>query len=585
LAPVGRTVGLARAERRPLALATLLGAGCVGSGIALLGTSAWLISRAAERPEVSMLALAVVAVRLFAISRGLFRYGERLVGHNAALRELADLRVTVYEQLERLAPAGPGFRRGDLLTRLVRDVDTVQDLMVRVLPPCGVAVVVGASTVGVVWLLLPAAGVVLASALLFAATVAPWLARTLARRSEARRAVARAELATEVVDLLDGLPDLVANDAASAQLARVMEADAELTRVAAATSHNAGVGSALATLLTGLAVWGAVLVGVPAVDDGRLAPVLLAVIVLIPLAAFELVGGLPAAAQAFEGVRRSAARLFAVLDARPLVADPAAPAILDAPRGVVRVRGLQVRYGDGPWVLDGVDLDLTPGRKVAVVGPSGAGKTTLASVLLRFVPYGGGSVSLDGVELDTLAGDDVRSVIGLVEQDAHVFTTSLRENLLLARRDATPEEVHRALGRARLLDWVHTLPDGLDTDVGEGGCRLSGGQRQRLAVARAMLAGFPVLVLDEPGEHLDVATADALLSDAVAEAGEGALLAITHRLRGLEAMDEIVVLDHGRIVERGRHADLLDLSGRYAALWEHEHRADLVACQATEVPA
>jgi ABC-type multidrug transport system fused ATPase/permease subunit len=311
------------------------------------------------------------------------------------------------------------------------------------------------------------------------------------------------------------------------------------------------------------------------VHSGRLAGPLLAVIALVPLAAFELAVGLPQAAQSLVRVRRSAGRVFSVLDASPAVEDPVVP--VDLPPGDgVRIRGLQVRYpAGGDLALDGLDLELSPGRRVGVVGPSGAGKTTLAQVLLRFLSYEGGSVTLDGTELSALAGDDVRRVIGLAAQDAHLFDTTLRENVRLARRDASEEEIREALERARLLAWVDELPAGLDTEVGEHGARLSGGQRQRLALARVMLAGFPVLILDEPGEHLDISTADGLTADLLhATRGQTTLL-ITHRLAGLEAMDEVLVLDAGRVVERGAHDELVAAAGPYARLWQRERGVEL----------
>ena len=480
------------------------------------------------------------------MSRALFRYKERLVGHDATLRVMADIRASVYEHLEVLAPTGlPAFRSGDLLARLVGDVDALSDLMLKVVPPFGVALLVGAPTAGFVWYFLPSAGAVLALALVLGVVLVPWYAAGLARRREDRQAAARGELSTYVVDLLEGAPELIAFGATDAQLARVAAADAELTRIATASARTAGVASGLITLLTGLAVWGILLVGAPSVHSGRLEGPLLAVIALTPLAAFEMVIGLPAAAQSLHRVRESAARVFDVTGTAPAVTDPEAPKPLAAPPHVLRLRGTRARYGpDRGWALDGVDLDLSPGRRTGIVGPSGAGKSTLAAVLLRFLPYEG-SVTLDGTELSDMSAEDVRRVVGLAAQDTHIFDTTLKENLLLARRHATADELSTAVDRARLGAWVEELPSGLGTEVGERGARLSGGQRQRVGVARVLLAGFPVLILDEPEEHLDASTADALVEDVLATTRGQTTVMISHRLAALEAMDEIIVLDAG----------------------------------------
>ena len=570
-ASLRRTLAIARPPSGPLVLAIVLGAAAVAASIGLIATSAWLISRSAQHPQESAVALAIVGVQFFALARGVCRYAERLVSHNAAFRLLADLRVRTYERLERLAPLGlPAFRSGDLLARLVHDVDALQDVPLRVLAPFAIALCVGATTVAAVALMLPAAGLILLAALLLAGTLVPWLTARLAARAETRQASARAELTYRMVDLIEGAPELAANGSTAAQLERVRAADSRLTRIARAGARTAGVGQGLTTLCCGLAMWGALLVGVAAVRSRSLDGVLLAGLALIPLVAFELIAGLPAATQTLKRVRHSAARVLEVLQAPAPVVEPTHPAVLPAPPYRVRVRDLSFRYpGANRLALDGVDLDLSPGRRVAVIGSSGAGKSTLAGVLLRFLPYEG-SVTLDGVELAELDGDACRSVIGLLSQEAHVFDTTLEENLRLARRDASSDELRAALARARLSGWVEELPDGLGTAVGERGARMSGGQRQRLAIARALLADFPVLVLDEPTEHLDEPTADAIVRDLLANGGARATLLITHRVAGLEELDEVLVLEQGRVVEAGTHAQLLALGGRYAARWTRE---------------
>ncbi|MEV5953451.1 thiol reductant ABC exporter subunit CydD [Streptomyces sp. NPDC051987] len=551
------------AQRGRLSLALVLGALALGSAVGLMATSGWLISRASQEPPVLYLMVAVTATRAFGIGRAVFRYGERLVSHDAVLRMLAETRVAVYRRLERLAPAGlRTTRRGDLLSRLVADVDALQDYWLRWLLPAGVAVVVSAGSVAFTTWLLPGAGAALAVGLLAAGAGVPLVTSAVARRAEHRLAPARGLLATRVTDLLTGTAELTVAGALPARADEARRADGTLTRIASRGATATALGDGLTALLTGLTVVGTALLGAQAVADGRLSGVAMAVVVLTPLAAFEAVVGLPSAVRHRQRVRRSAERIYEVLDAPEPVREPERPRQAPATPFPVVLKGLTARYpGQARDALDGVDLALPEGRRVAVVGASGAGKSTLAQVLLRFLDPGAGSYTLAGVDAYGMDSDDVRRLVGLCAQDAHLFDSSVRENLLLARRGATEEELRDALGRARLLDWVDGLPDGLDTLVGEHGARLSGGQRQRLALARALLADFPVLVLDEPAEHLDLPTADALTADLLAATEGRTTLLITHRLAGLEAVDEVIVLDAGRVVQRGSYAELAAAAG------------------------
>lgn len=549
-----------------------------------MATSGYLISRASEMPPVLYLMMAVTSVRAFGIGRSVFRYAERLVSHDAVLRTLGTLRAAVYRRLTALAPAGlPAFRRGDLLSRLVSDVDAIQDHHLRWRLPAAVAGVVSLAAAAAMGAFLPAAGVVLGVGLLLAGAVVPALAARWSAGAERRQAPERGRLATTVVDAFTGTAELTVAGALPGRLAAVHGADAALTRLAARSAATTALGTGLIALLTGLTVAAAAAVGVQGVHGGALAPVCLAVVVLTPLAAFEAVTGMPLAVQARQRSRAARARLDEVLEAEAAVQEPAAPAALPEQPLPVAVRGLTVRHpGQAVDALTGVDLDLAAGRRIAVVGPSGSGKTTLAQALLRFLePSAGGVTFADGrpqaVDSRSLAGEDVRRVIGLCAQDAHVFDSSLRENLRLARPDATEDDLRAALAAARLLDWTLTLPDGLDTMVGEHGARLSGGQRQRLALARALLADFPVLVLDEPAEHLDLPTADALTTDLLAATEGRTTVLITHRLAGLDdtTVDEVLVLDGGRVAERGRWSELVaDRDGRLHAMWRREREAD-----------
>ncbi|WP_372498240.1 thiol reductant ABC exporter subunit CydD [Streptomyces marispadix] len=594
--------------RARLTAAAVLGSLALLSAVGLMAASGWLISRASQQPPVLYLMVAVTATRAFGLGRAVFRYAERLVSHDAVLRLLADVRVRVYRRLERLAPAA--LRRthsGDLLARLVGDVDALQERYLRWLLPAVVAAATAAAAVAFTAVLLPAAGVALAAGLLFAGVAVPVITGAVSRRTERRLAPWRAELTARVVELLTGAGELTVAGALGARKEGARAADRVLTRLAARSSAATALGSGLTALASGLTVAAAAWAGAAAVRDGSLDGVWLAAVVLVPLTAFEAVGGMPQAVQFRQRARRSAERVRDVLEAPEPVREPERPARAPGSPFPLCLRGVSVRYpdardssGGGPpdtcggaasglqLPLDSFDLTLTPGRRVAVVGASGSGKTTLARTLLRFLDVESGTYTLGGepggapggasggggVAAADLDSDDVRRHVGLCAQDAHIFDSTLRENLLLARKDATDGELRRALAAARLDAWTDSLPEGLDTLVGELGARLSGGERQRLALARALLADFPVLVLDEPAEHLDLPTADALTADLLAATEGRTTVLITHRLKGLEAVDEVIVLDDGRTVERGSYGELAAAGGPFSRMLTREAESD-----------
>jgi thiol reductant ABC exporter CydC subunit len=538
-----RVASLGRPFAGRLVLAALAGAGAAGASVALAATSAWLISRAAEQPPVLALLSAVTAVRAFGIARGVLRYAERLAAHDAAFRVLGELRARTYARLARLAPAGlVDLRSADLITRLVDDIDGLADLWLRVLLPYASVGVVAAGTVLLVGWLVPAAGVVLAATILATAIGAPLAAAAVASRAERRIAPARGELANVSLDLLAGAPELLAAGAADLGVQRIVVADGRLAAAERRTAAGAGIGSLVAGLAAGTAVWLCLVLAIAAFADGSLAGVAIAVVALTPLAAHEIAAPLVPAARNVPALAVSARRVLDVLDRPDPVHESEKPIGLpDGPYGL-RARALRLRpAGALSDVVDGLDLELAPGGHAVVTGPSGAGKSTLAWALLRFLDPAGGSLALVGsdrtVELADLAGDEVRKTIGLCEQDPHVFDGTIAENVRLARPSADDDALRRALATAQLLSWVEGLPSGLATPVGEHGARLSGGQRQRLALARALLAETPVLVLDEPTEHLDEPTARGFVVD-LARATEGrTVLVLTHRPDLFEAAD------------------------------------------------
>jgi ATP-binding cassette, subfamily C, bacterial CydC len=570
--PLLRLLRLARPLRGRLLIAVAAGATATGCGIALLATSGFMLARASQHPNIIAISAAVVAVRALSVGRGTFRYGERLASHDVAFRVLADVRVSMYRRLEQLAPAGVrAFRSGDLLTRLVSDVDAAQDLFLRaVAPPLTALLAGGGAVLGCALLLGPAAAA-LAAGLVTVGVVIPLLTARRTRAAARRAAPARGELSAGLADLVVGAADLHAFGAQDSAVAAVAWHDRALTRLARRSASGEGLGAGLAAATSGLTLWAVLLLGVAAVGTGGLTRVTLAVLALTALAAFDAVTALPSAAVQLGQARASAARVAAVLDAPAPVTDPAAPRPL--PSGPLRVtlRNARLRYEPGgPLALDGIDLDLTAGRRVALVGPSGAGKSTVASVLLRFRDLSSGTATLGGHDLRDYRADDVRTVIGGCTQDPHIFNGSIRDNVLLARPAASAAELAEAARQARLLPWIESLPQGWDTPTGPRGAGLSGGERQRLALARALLAAPDLLILDEPTAHLDPETRADVTADLLAATKGRATLLITHELRGLDQVDEIVMLEAGKIAGRGTHQELLRECPLYRQAWTAE---------------
>jgi len=552
-------------------LAVLLGFATVGSGIGLMATSAYLISAAALHPPISVLQLSIVGVRFFGLGRGVFRYLERLVSHQVTFRLLARLRVWFYGAIEPLAPARlMQYRSGDLLSRIVTDIESLQHFYIRVIAPPLIAGLV----ILLMWMLMASFDIRLAVAivifLLLVGLGLPYLVRHFNRGLGPRLATGRAELNVALVEGIQGAGELLIAGREVTHQRRIKHLSQNLTNLQEREAWINGLQSALSGLLINWSTIVILLIAIPLVNLDRLEGVYLAVLVLAGIASFEAATPLPEAWQHLESSLAAARRLFELVDTEPVVPELPTYASSPTPKDFnLSVRNLSFYYDntDALPALDNISFKLSPGQKLAIVGPSGAGKSTIVNLLLRFWDYQSGEIRLGGYDLRQYQPDDVRRMMSVVSQHPHLFNDTIRGNLWLARPEASEAELIRAAQQAQIHDFIQNLPHGYDTWLGEQGLRLSGGQRQRLAVARALLKEAPILILDEATANLDPLVEQEIMNTIHSLLSGRTVLIITHRLVGLERMDEILVLRAGHLIERGQHHDLLQAQGLYWQMW------------------
>lgn len=562
-----------------VAFSVLLGSLTIGSSVALMGTSAWLISTAALHPSIAALEVAIVGVRFFGIARAVFRYLERLVSHNVTFRLLCRLRVWFYEKIEPLAPARlMDYRAGDLLARIIGDVETLENFYVRVIAPPLTAILVAIGTSIFLASTDPRLAALLIGFFLLLGLILPILAQTMSRRPGVEVVTRRADLHVQLVDSIQGLADILSFGRGNDRIAQIKDTGKEYGDSQRRMARINGIFSELTTFLTNFALWLVLLLAIPQVNTGQINGVMLATLALLTLASFEAVTPLPFATQMWASTREAARRLFEVVDAEPVVKEDIRYLTSDNRKSNIESSGIEFSELSFTYpsnttpALQHITFNLQCGNSIAIVGPSGAGKSTLVNLLLRFWDYELGEICLGDESLKAYAPDEVRERIAYVSQNTYFFNTSVYENLRMARRRVTKEEIESAAHDAQIHDFIMNLPKGYDTLIGEQGLRLSGGERQRLAIARAIITDAPILIMDEPTANLDPLTEGQVLATLFDLSHRKTTLLITHRLIGLENVDEILVMDHGQIIERGTHAQLLAQNGLYRRLLDLQNR-------------
>ncbi len=548
-------------------LAVFLGFATISSSIGLMATASYIIASAALHPQLGSLFVPITGVRFFGISRGVFRYAERIVSHNTTFKLLARIRVWFYEKLEPLAPAKlQKYKSGDLMSRIIADVETLDHFYVNVVAPPLVAGAIAAGMFVFLWSFSIKLAIAFLIMFAIAAIAAPWFASWLSRGQGKKIVNTRSELNIALIDGIQGLADLIAFGQEEKHKTLIDQLNKKLSFTELKMAWINALNNGLQVLLANLALVVVLAVAIPLVNDQLLKGVTLAVLAMGTLAAFEATQNLPRAFQYLEKTGQAAKRLFEIVDSRPDIAEPTRS--LQPQNFEINITNLTFSYPDnGTKVLDNISLLAPEGKKIAIVGPSGAGKSTIFNLLLRFWDYEQGSIKIGNVELKNIGSEQVKEYYAVVTQNTYLFNSTIRENLLLAKPDATDDQIKTALEQAQIFDFITRLPQGLDTYIGDQGMNLSGGERQRLAIARALLKNAPILLLDEATANLDPITETEIMKTLLEIMQDKTTIMITHRLVGMEHMDQIYVLHEGKIMEKGKHHDLVKNNGIYAKMW------------------
>lgn len=572
---LGRLLSFFKPHIREVLGSVALGAITIASSIGLMGASAWLIVTAATHPNIAVLQVAIVGVRFFGVSRGVSRYLERLVSHNLTFKLLTRIRVWFYQSLVPLFPARASqYRAGDLLSRITSDIKTLEDFYIRSLAPPLVAILIGLGTGIFFYPYHPLLALLLGSLFLVSGIGVPLAVRSLAHKPGQDLIRTRAAQVGLLVNFIQGLPDLTVFGQIGSKKDQIREMNQQYADAQLKLARISGLNAGLLIFFSNLAMWLIFIVAIPLVRSGEIPGAMLAALGLMALSSFEAVQPLPQAVEILSSSREAGGRLMEILDTDPPVKDPDHPAPFPS-RPAVHIKDLSFKYpGSQASVLRGINLQLEEGQKLAIVGPSGSGKSTLGNLILRFWAGYEGEISLGAnhTPLGNLAQEEIRRGISVVSQGTDLFNDTLRANIALGKPGAEDSEILSAAKKARLQEWIQALPDGLETQLGERGTQISAGERQRVAIARALLKDAPLFLLDEPTGNLDPVTEKEFLETLFTALARKTTLLITHRLTGLDRVDQILVLYQGRIIESGRESDLLGQDGFYRRMWTLQNR-------------
>lgn len=552
-------------------LASLIGFFTIGSSVGLMMTSAYIIAKAALHPSIAELQVAIVGVRFFGISRGIFRYAERYISHEVTFKLLAKFRVWFFKSIEPLVPSRVSkYKSGDLLTRSVADVENLEHIFVRVISPPIVALFI----LILMWFLFGIFSFSFSLIILFFFILGgigvPLLTHFLSKNIGTKLVKLNTELNEIAIDCTQGISELLVFGQYKKWQNEYNTLNSDYINLQKKMASISGLHESLIGLTMNLAVIAILYVAIPFVNTGIMDGVYLSVLVIGTMAAFEAVLPLPTAVQFLEQSLKSAGRLFEITDEKPKIQNDNLQN-LNVNDYSIRINDLQFGYNPSAPIYKGLTFDIPEKNFVALVGASGAGKSTLINLLLRFWNYNSGKIFLGNNEITGFNQEQISKYFAAVPQDTYLFNLPIEENIKLADPSASEQRVIEAAKMADLDYFINSLPNKYQEWVGEQGLKMSGGERQRVAIARAILKDAPIMIFDEPTSDLDALTERKILNTIYKLSEDKTVLLITHRLVGLDKADKILVMHNGQIIEEGKHADLVRKKGYYFHMLNYQN--------------
>ena len=567
-----KIVSLGKEYKFWMLLAALLGFFTVGSGIGLMMTSSYLIAKAALQTPIYQLQVAIIGVRFFGISRGVFRYLERYISHNVTFKLLAKFRVWFFKSLIPIVPSKTiDLSSGDLLSRSIEDIESIEHVFVRVISPPLIFVATSVLMFGLLSIFSLTYSLIFIFMFFTSAVGIPLLTFLLSNKTGKEIILLKSKLKEFSIDSIQGLSELIFYNQKDRWINDFYELNNKLLKAEKRMNNIQSLHESLTGLMMNLTVVIMLLSAIPDVTSGILEGVYLSVISIGIMASFEAVMQIPQAFQYLGKSTEAGNRLFEITETATYQPEQysAKSSTLDYN---LRLDNISFSYNNKTNALSNISFSIYPGEKVAIIGASGAGKSTIVNILTKLWDYNSGDIFLGKENYKNISEDRIRNIISVVPQKVHLFTGTIKDNLLIAKPDATDYELMLSLSKVNLETLVNSFPEKLNTNIGEFGNKLSGGEIKRLTIARGLIKDSSIIILDEINSHVDNLTEKKILETISNIPKEKSILFITHRIVQMKMFDKIIVLSSGKIVESGSHQELIEQNSYYKKLIDSQNQ-------------